>query len=107
MNQAEEELILIAVDYRPRDHTIRHRGSFHEVVGVIEEVAVCKCVRNLPFKDCPFTAVIKKDGEWENTSCYEDSTAAAFLMGLGYLHAGHNSNFAFFAKRMLGINKQP
>jgi hypothetical protein len=97
------ETILVTVDYRPRLPS--GRGSRHEVLAIIDGVAVCKCIHNAPFSDAIYTAAILKGNTWRNTCVYEDSASAAFLEGLKQMRLGPNSDFTFLAKRMLGLNQ--
>jgi hypothetical protein len=76
----------------------------HEIVGFLDDIAICKAYHKPPFEDARFTGVILRDGEWKHTSRYNASADTAMLDTLGCKHDdGGNSRFGRFAARMLNL----
>lgn len=92
--------ILRAVDGPPA-----LKASAHEMVCVMEDIAIVRAVRNAPFEDALYTGAILSPDGWRRTACYSASAWSAMLTTLGHKHLGPNSQFGYFASRML--NPEP
>jgi len=82
------------------------KGKGLYVIGVIEGVAVLEYTYNAPFENAVYTSAFKNEkGEWQKTHNCCATGEEALLYALGEKHLGSNSQFPFFATRMLDLDK--
>ncbi len=87
----EEQAILDA--YRGNSNFRRHCS----VVGVMDDIAIVQ-------DDDSYHPMVKEHGQWVRVGRYYPTVHLAILGALGYKYDGLNSQFDYFAMRMLGIN---
>lgn len=92
--------ILDAIDTRPA-------GTKHEVVSILNRVAVLEAWHKPPFDDARFTVAVRKghSASWRAYSYYTATAEAAMLNGIAYLNEGANSRAGEYAARILGCDK--
>ena len=88
--------ILAATDGRPG-------GAKHEILCVLDDIAVLKAYQKPPFEDAHFTGALRTEKGWRRTSHYAASAEKALLDTMGYKHGGPNSQFGNFAAKALGV----
>ncbi len=82
-------------------------GANHQVVVIIEDIAIVENYSNSDFPHAPFTMSLKnkETGKWRHSSHYFGSVDEAILGAMGHKYLGQNSQFADFASKMLGIKE--
>jgi hypothetical protein len=99
MHHTKYEAILLEADYRKSP-----TGTRHEVVCVMEGVAILRAHINPSFPNATYTgSILMQDGAWRKTSHYYSCADAAMLGTLGVKWEGCNSRFDSYAQRMLNI----
>jgi len=80
------------------------RGDGHNVVSVLEDIAVLKYEHGKSSCVGLFTYKVLIDGKWTGLSNYYHTPVQAFLGALGEKYVGRNNDFEFYAGKMLGID---
>jgi len=79
---------------------LKERYKGHTVVGIINDIAVVQEI-SPTFPEAPYTISLEKGGKWCSTEQYYNSIDQALLGALGHKYHGPNSQFEFFAMKML------
>lgn len=74
---------------------------FHQVVFIANDIAIIENHANPTYPDSPFTFALKMDEAWHGRGNYYPTIEHAYLGALGEKHQGLNSQFAYFAMKML------
>lgn len=100
----EQNEILAAIN---NNNTPRHNEAY-EIIGVITGIAVLKEISSKPtFPNELFTAAIQdKNGNWRRTGVFSATAENCLLNSLGIKFEGPNSQFGYYAARMLNAEKQ-
>ena len=80
------------------------RGDGHNVVSVLDDIAVLKYEHGKSSCVGLYTYKVLIDGKWTGMSNYYHTPVQAFLGALGEKYVGRNNDFEFYAGKMLGID---
>ena len=80
------------------------RGDGHNVVSVLDDIAVLKYEHGKSSCVGLYTYKVLIDGKWTGLSNYYHTPVQAFLGALGEKYVGRNNDFEFYAGKMLGID---